>query len=197
MKVIGLTGGIGSGKSTVSKYLMSKGYEIVDADQIARELVAPHSETLERIQTAFGKDILLNDNSLNRKALADIIFSDPEKKKQLDEIMHHEIIRIIRKRLDDARAKSQGKAVFVDAPLLFEVGLEQYVEQTWVVDASDEVRINRVVERDQTTRAMVRARIDNQMSREEKNQKADIVLDNSTTKEKLYEQIENLLLQLE
>lgn len=195
MKVIGLTGGIGSGKSTVSKYLKDKGYEIIDADQIAKELVLPCSETLQKIHGVFGDGILLEDGQLNRKALAELIFTNVEKKKQLDDIMLGEIIRIILERLEYAR--TFNKTIFVDAPLLFEAGLEKYVEQTWVVDASDELRISRVVERDQTTPEMVQARINNQMSREEKNKKADVILYNSTTKEELYKQLEHLLLRLE
>jgi dephospho-CoA kinase len=196
MKVIGLTGGIGSGKSTVSKYLMSKGYEIIDADQIARDIVEQHSETLDKIQAIFGKQILLEDGQLNRKALAEIVFSSSEKKKQLDSIMHSQIMRIIIKRIDDARAKGVAKAVFVDAPLLFETGLDKEMEQTWVVDAHDELRIKRVVIRDGSTPKLVKSQIDNQMSREEKNRRATVILDNSTTQEMLYEQIEMLLLQL-
>ncbi|NCC43200.1 MAG: dephospho-CoA kinase, partial [Clostridia bacterium] len=109
------------------------------------------------------------------------MFSNSEKKEQLDGIMHSQIVKIIIKTIEDARAKGEINAIFVDAPLLFETGLDKEMDQTWVVDAHDELRIKRVLIRDGSTRKLVKSQIDNQMSREEKNRRATVILDNSTT----------------
>ena len=194
MKVIGLTGGIGSGKSTVSDYLRKKQIYIIDADAISREIVIPNSENsaLDELVNAFGKSILNSDGSLNRKGLAAIVFNDKESKAKLDEIMLGKIIDIILERIELSKKNNLDKLV-VDAPLLFEAGLDKYCDETWVVDASDEVRIQRVMQRDQATAEEVAARIKSQSSREEKISKGTHILENSTTLQDLYEQIEKII----
>lgn len=192
MKIIGLTGGIGSGKSTVSNYLSQKGYPIIDADKIAKKIVEPNSVILFELARCFGEEILNQDGSLNRKVLADITFFNKVQKEKLDNIMLKEIVRIILKQIDSYNKKGEN-LVFIDAPLLFETGLDKKSDETWVVDASDEIRIQRVIKRDNTTWKDVKARVINQMSREEKNKKASYVLNNSTTQEELYRQIDKIL----
>lgn len=192
MKIIGLTGGIGSGKSTVSKYLAQKNYPIIDADKIAREIVQPNSMTLYKLTVCFGSKILNKDGSLNRKALANIAFSNVEQKTKLDNIMLEEIIRIIHQRIE-LYNKNDEKIVFIDAPLLFEAGLDKISDVTWVVDVDDEIRIERVAKRDGITRQEVLARLEKQMNREEQKKRASYILNNSTTTEDLYCQIEKLL----
>lgn len=192
MKIIGLTGGIGSGKSTVSSYLREKGYKIIDADEIAAEIVVPGSKLLDLLAESFGRDILQVDGSLNRKALAKVAFSNESQKKKLDSIMLKEIINEILHLLTFYE-KSQQNIVFIDAPLLFEAGLDEKCHEAWVVDADDEIRIQRVIKRDSLAREEVIARIKNQMSREEKIRRASFVLDNSQEESSLYEQIDILL----
>ncbi len=192
MKIVGLTGGIGSGKSTVSNYLLKKGYPIIDADKIAREIVEPNSKTLNKLVKCFSDEILNYDGSLNRKALAQIAFFNQESKMKLDDIMLEEIVRIIHEQVA-FYAKLNNEFVFIDAPLLFEAGLDKVSNEVWVVDTEDEMRIERVVKRDGMTRQEVLARLQKQMSREEKNKRATYILDNSTTQQALYEQIEKLL----
>ena len=185
--IIGLTGGIGAGKTTVSDYLKKKGYPVLDADEVAREIVEPGSETLEELTRAFGKNILNSDGSLNRRFLAGIVFSDPEKKKLIDGIMHGKIIDTLLKR---ARSMEKEPFVFIDVPLLFETGMDRYVDQVWVVDAEEEIRIKRVMERDDSSREDVLRRIRFQAGRDEKIKKAHIILNNSGVKEILYRQID-------
>lgn len=207
MKIIGLTGGIGSGKTTVSDYLISKGYHVLDADQIAREIVLPGSEMLIRLTAVFGEEIIAEDGSLNRKKLGNIVFSDAEKKKTLDSMMHTEILELIHERIHQFREKTEAAAksaidpefrsrngvIFIDAPLLFETGLHESVSEIWVVDADDETRIKRIMERDGLKREEILKIISSQMARNEKNRRADIILDNMGDQEALYRQLEELL----
>ncbi len=188
--IIGLTGGIGAGKTTVSDYLKKKGYPVLDADEVAREIVEPGSETLGELTRAFGKDILNPDGNLNRRFLAGIVFSDPEKKKIIDGIMHGKIIDTLLKR---ARSMEEEPFVFIDVPLLFETGMDRYVDQVWMVDAEEEIRIKRVMERDDSSREDVLRRIRFQAGRDEKIKKAHIILNNSGVKEILYRQIDEAL----
>ena len=188
MRVIGLTGGIGTGKSTVSRYLASRGFEIIDADLIARQIVQPGSPLLDEIGETFGRQFILPDGSLDRKALGAYVFSDSHRKKQLDDIMMGRIVSTIRERIRTAKCN-----VIVDAPLLFEVGLDADVEAVWLVDAADEVRIKRVCARDNIPAQQVSDRIKNQMPQSEKTAKSDEVIDNSGSEEELYQQIDRLI----
>ena len=207
MKIIGLTGGIGSGKSTVADYLISRGYHVLDADQIAREIVLPGSEMLIRLAAVFGEDIIQEDGGLDRKKLGNMVFSDTKKKKTLDSLMHTEILELIHERILQFREQaesaaenaidpehiSKSKMIFIDAPLLFETGLDKSVSEIWVIDVDDETRIKRIMERDGLRREDILKRIGTQMARDEKNRRADVILDNTGDQEALYQQIEQLL----
>ncbi|WP_324824144.1 dephospho-CoA kinase [Sinanaerobacter sp. ZZT-01] len=195
MKVIGLTGGIGSGKSTVSDYLRNKGITVLDADQIAREIVLPGKEALKELLAYFGEEILLENGLLNRKKLGKIVFSDPDKKLKLDQIMHDKIRSQILKKLQDE--SSQGAPyIILDAPLLLETGMDRIVDQIWIVEMQDTLRISRVMKRDNLTEEEVKARISQQMSTEEKRKKAHSIIDNSSDLENLYAQVDQLLANL-
>lgn len=193
MKLIGLTGGIGAGKSTVSDYLKQKGYPVLDADLVAREIVEPGTETLSELSRTFGEEILNPDGSLDRGALAKIAFSDPENKKILDQIMHGKVIEIL---LSRAKAMTEEPVVFIDVPLLFETGMDRYMDQVWLVDADEDVRIQRVMERDGSSMEDVRKRIRYQSGRDEKIQRSDVVLNNCCDRDILYEQIDERLSEL-
>ena len=193
MKTIGLTGGIGTGKSTVSRYLTTKGYKIIDADRIAREVVEPGQPALKALVEEFGPEILLEDGRLNRRELARLAFASPEGKAALDRITHGAIFaRIEELQLQYAAEleKTSDAVIFLDVPLLFETGFDRKADLVWVVDVPDEIRVQRVVLRDGLTEEEVWARIKNQMSREEKIARADVVLDNSGTPEELYAQVD-------
>lgn len=194
MKVIGLTGGIGAGKSTVTDFLKQKGYTVIDADAIAHQITEKGTDTLKEIALHFGPDILREDCSLDRKKLAAIVFSDQEKKTQLEQITTVEVVNIIKKRLDYLREQGKYDIIFVDAPLLFETGADKLTDYVWLVDANLETRISRVMERDRASREAVRHRIENQMGSEEKKKLSQEIIDNSKGKEELYQQVERLLM---
>ena len=195
MKRIGITGGMGSGKSTVTDYLLEKGYHVLDADKIAREIVDPESGrgTLNALQEAFGPEIIREDGSLDRKALSALAFSDPNRKARMESIMHGEIIRILLERAAMIQEEEPDIPVFIDAPLLFEAGVDRYVSETWEVDAEEEIRIRRVMKRDGVSREEVERRISMQMSSQEKRKLATHILDNSSDKNELYRQVDILL----
>ena len=196
MRIIGITGGIGSGKTTASEYLKSRGFHVIDADRIGHEIMQPGMPILIELSMVFGEDILSDNGVLNRKKLAEAAFADPQNKKMLDSITHKEIFEEIRRRMDVL--SDQGvKIVFLDAALLFETGLENTCEQTWLIDAEEEIRINRAMDRDGSTRDQVMARLKNQMSSEEKRKRASHVVDNSGKLEQLYKQLDVLISGLE
>ena len=193
MNVIGLTGGIGAGKSTVSDYLLDKGYIVIDADKIARSLTDKGSDTLQALTAAFGAEILFADGSLDRKKLAGIVFSDGEKRLILEELTTKEVVRIIEERLMQLQGEGYKGPVFVDAPLLFESGADRLTGAVWLVDADMDVRVARVMARDGISAEDVKRRIANQMDSEEKKARSTDIIDNSKGKELLYRQVERLL----
>lgn len=192
MKVIGLTGGIGTGKSTASEYLRTQGLSIIDADGISRELTAPGAPLLTELEQNFGSQILKKDRTLDRKALAAVVFSDEEKRKLLEKLMHGKILEEIDARIQRCRG-GKGRGVIVDAPLLFETGLDKKCDQVWLITADTELRIARVCARDGMTPEEVSARMQSQMDDMEKQRKADRIVDNSRDKAALCRQLEALL----
>lgn len=193
MKVIGLTGGIGSGKSTVSAYLKDHGYLILDADKIAHDITKKGSPVLQQIADAFGADMLDDDGNLQRKKLAAVAFSTPGNKAVLESLTTAEVVRLISKQLEELRNEKQYDIIFVDAPLLFETGVDRLTDLVWMVSAEEEIRISRVMNRDQISRADVLQRIANQMDNDEKIRRSHEVIDNSRGKEELYQQVAALL----
>ena len=193
MKKVGLTGGIGSGKSTVSAYMEKRGIPVIDADKIAREIVKKGSPVLKELSEAFGHDIIDVEGDLDRKKLASRAFSNAESKNILDRITQKRIYDIAYSRLKKLSLEGKEKMVLIDAPLLFESGLSRLVDEIWVVSADLKTRVERVAERDKISREQISRIAENQLDEEEKEKKADRVLDNSGTKEQLYEQIERLL----
>lgn len=193
MEIIGLTGGIGTGKSTVSNYLREQNFAIVDADLISRQVVEPGKPLLGELEAAFGSEIINEDGSLNRKGLAAIVFNDVEQRKLMDSIMHKEILAEMRRVMESFQQQGKHQGIIIDAPLLFEIGLEKWCGQVWLVTADMDVRIERVCARDDARKEEVVARIRNQMSDDEKRKLSDEILDNSGTLEDLHEQIADLL----
>lgn len=199
MKVIGLTGGIGTGKSTVSAYLSKQGIKVIDADKIAREIVAVGEPALREIAAAFGHGILNTDGSLNRKALSSIVFNRPDEMQKLESITRNRIITVIENRLEAMRDDeemadySDVQMAVIDAPLLFESGLNRLCDEVWVIDAEREVRIQRAIKRDNANREEIVARINSQMDADEALAKADRIINNSGSLAALYKQIDNLL----
>lgn len=193
MKVIGLTGGIGAGKSTVSDYLLDKGFTVIDADKIARSMTEKGSETLQALTEAFGEDILFTDGCLDRKKLAAIVFSDEKKRLVLEELTTKKVVQIVEEKITGLQEEGYEAPVFIDAPLLFESGADKLCDAVWLVDASIDIRIRRVMARDDVTSEEVKRRILNQMSSSEKIARSTDIIDNSKGKEALYEQVERLI----
>ncbi len=195
MKIIGLTGGIGSGKSTVSEYLASKGIKIVDADKISHEMMENGSSLLEELAIAFGDEIINSDGSLNRRELARLAFATEEGKNLLNRITHKEISKRVDRQIAELK-KSNERIIFFDAPLLFEAGMDSKTGETWLVHVDEATRISRVRDRDGLSEEEILARIKAQMSEEEKLARASHVLDNSGSVEELYAQVDSLLAEL-
>lgn len=189
MRRIGLTGGIGSGKSTVASMLASRGAVLIDADAIARELVEPGEPALEALVDEFGSSILQPDGSLSRATLASIAFRDPGATERLNAIMHPRIAEESRRRMDEAPDDS---VVVYDMPLLVETGQQSLVDVVVVVDAPEDVQIERAVGMRGLEEQDVRRRIALQASREERRSVADVVIDNSGSRDETEEQVDRL-----
>lgn len=197
MRVIGLTGSIGSGKSTVSERIIDRGFVLIDADTIARNITEGDSPVLLELTEHFGPDILNADGSLNREKLGEMVFSDPQKKEALMGIVTSKVINIIDDRLFLLREEDSSDIVFLDAPVLYESGALYLVDEVWVVVAKDEIRAKRVMTRDGCSYEEFLRRNENQLSQEEKVMMADRVIDNSGGLADLYRQVDYLLNELE
>ncbi|MFI6812877.1 dephospho-CoA kinase [Nonomuraea sp. NPDC050328] len=193
MTKVGLTGGIGSGKSEVARRLGERGAVIIDADKIAREVVEPGTEGLARVVAAFGEEILREDGSLNREKLGAIVFADSEKLATLNGIVHP----LVGERVAVLQGQAaEGAVVVYDVPLLVENKLAPLYDVVIVVDASDETRIARLREYRQMPEADAKARIAAQASREERLAVADVVISNEGTIEELEAQVARVWEQL-
>lgn len=190
MTVIGLTGGIASGKSTVANYLKENGFAVIDADIAARQAVEKGTEGLRKVAETFP-GVLNEDGTLNRKALGTIIFNDKAQRDSLNKIVHP----IVRRLMDEekAAALSEGKVVVMDIPLLYENELEHTVDEVWVVYVSYDIQKMRLMKRNELSESEADARINSQMSMDEKRNKADIVIDNCHDLDTLYKRLEALI----
>ncbi|MGV9328070.1 dephospho-CoA kinase [Streptosporangium sandarakinum] len=193
MLKVGLTGGIGSGKSEVSRRLAALGAVVIDADRIAREVVEPGTEGLARVVEAFGAGILRADGTLDRPKLGSIVFSDPEKLAVLNGIVHP----LVGARVAELQDRADADAIVVyDVPLLAENGLAPMYDVVVVVDAADDVRIARLVELRGMARQDAEARIAAQASREDRLKVADIVVPNEGSLEELAARVEEVWAEL-
>jgi len=178
MYIIGLTGGIASGKSTISRILAGLGAYIIDADEIAHTVVMPNQPAWHDIVNHFGREILLPDGTINRKVLGEKIFKDKQQRLALEKITHHYIKDQVQKQV--AHAKISGAQIVVlDIPLLFETGWQKMVDETWVVYVEEEVQLARLMARNELTNRQAMDRIGSQMSLAEKAKQADVVIDNN------------------
>lgn len=178
MYVIGLTGGIASGKSTVSSMLAKLGAYIIDTDKIAREVVMPKQPALLAIMAHFGDEIMLPDGNVNRKMLGNIIFQNPKERSCLEKMIHP----YIEAEVDNCIKKAEQlghKAVVIDIPLLFEVGWQSKVDEVWVVYADPSVQLSRLISRNQLTNKEAMDRINSQLNITEKAKRSHLVIDNT------------------
>ncbi|WBW95881.1 dephospho-CoA kinase [Oceanirhabdus sp. W0125-5] len=189
---IGLTGGIGSGKSTISNFLKENGIKVVDADKISREVLNIYPEINKRIRSEFGAEVFLNEETLNRKMLGNIIFKDAEKKKSFENIIIPYIIKEIRERID-LLEKEKEKIIVLDAPTLMENKLNEEMDYNITVWVDRETQIERVMERDKSSRGEVISRIDSQMSLDKKKELSDFTIDNRGEVEDTLKQVKKVL----
>ena len=185
MLIIGLTGGIGSGKSTVAKHFTSLGVPVIDADSVARDVVEPGQIALTKIRERFGEQILDKQSRLDRTKLRQIIFSDPQAKSDLEAILHP----IIRSRMWELAAQQTTPYVVLEIPLLIETGQYKSVDRVLVVDTPEQRQIEHVCQRDNTSPEEAQAILNAQISRHERQSKADDIISNTGTIDDLYTQV--------
>lgn len=191
--IIGLTGSIASGKSTVSNMLSKLGFPIIDADLIARIVVEKGSKTLESITESFGEEVIADDGSLHREKLGEIIFTNPSKRKQLNDIIHP-AIRAEMLRQKEELIKEGHPTIVMDIPLLFESKLSHYVDKVLVVTVTEEIQLARLMARNNYSLEEAKARIQSQLPLSIKEKGADAVIYNNGTIESTEEQLNKILL---
>ncbi|MDR0570198.1 MAG: dephospho-CoA kinase [Clostridiales Family XIII bacterium] len=192
MKVVGITGGIGSGKSAVTDYLAKKGFPVIDADVIARRLTEPGQEGFRAVVGLFGEGVVSPDGSVDRKRVAEKVFSDETKRLALNAALHSMVIKVAAEQAEEYRLAG-ASLVFLSAPLLFEAGMDDRTDEVWLVDADYETRLQRVVRRDGLREEDVRKRMEAQMSSDEKRKRVKIVIDNTGTFDDLRRSVDMLL----
>ncbi len=188
MFTVALTGGVASGKSTVERLFASRGIEIIDADHVAREVVAAGTAGLADIVEVFGTDVLSADGSLDRRAMRERVFADERARRQLEAIIHPRVREVLRQRASEVHS-AYGMLVI---PLLVESGDYAWVNRVLVVDVPREVQRERLLKRDGTSRELAEAMLDAQASREQRLAVADDVIDNSADLESLDDAVERL-----
>ena len=190
-KIIGITGGIASGKSTVTNFLRQKGFEVVDADAVVHQLQKPDGRLYQILVEHFGEKILLENGELNRPLLASLIFSKPEEQEWSKEIQG----QIIREELGSLRDKlaQTEDLFFMDIPLLFEQDYASWFDETWLVYVSRDTQLDRLMNRDQLSKESAETRLASQWPLEEKKKFATYILDNNGSREQLLSQVVTLL----
>lgn len=197
MTIIGVTGGIGAGKSSVSQILKKLGAHVIDADQLSRRAVEYGTPAYYRIVDEFGTQILKSDNTIDRKRLADIVFRSPDRRRRLEEIIHAEVIDEMTKEINMLKARDYQGMVVLDVPIPVEHGFLDKVDTVWVVTAPDELRIERVCKRSGLSPEEAQNRILSQMSQDEYISLADEVIENHGTFEELDEIVSKLVKKLQ
>ncbi len=193
MKLIGLTGGIASGKSKASDYLKKRGFVIIDADHIARRIVEVGEPAYLKIKAYFGEDYFDEKGVLDRKALGARVFANASDLAVLNEITHPMILEEIERQIEKMRCQKDIHRVILDAALFFELRLERLVDEVWYIDASTANQIKRMIQRDGLTEEQGAARIQSQWEASKKKALAQVVIDNNGTLENLYRQLEDHL----
>lgn len=176
-QIIGLTGGIASGKSTIASFFKDEGIPVIETDQIAKTILQPGSDAFNEVVKHFGEEILLSEGIINRKALGERIFKDEHERDILNQIVHPEV-RIITQSKADVLKKEGHAIIVIDVPLLFEAGFDQDVDQTLVVSVPKDIQIERLMARDGIEKAYALKKINAQMPLKEKRKRADFVIDN-------------------
>lgn len=189
--VIGITGGIGSGKSAVVEALKEKNFPVLSADAISHEIMTPGSALVEKLAEVFGEDILVGEErALDRQCLADKAFARPENTEKLNEIVQNAIKEELSNRISILKYQDADQLIFAEIPLLYEAGWDDLCDKVWCITAPEKIRIARVMERDGISRRQAKMRIKRQMEEDEKTARADVVIYNEGTLEELKEKVE-------
>lgn len=191
MLTIGLTGGIGCGKSTVARIFLQLKTPVIDADEIAHQLVAIGQPALAQIQQEFGSDVFNPDGSLNRKKLSELVFSDPKQKQKLESILHPLVYESIQAELKQLKQLNKPYCI-VCIPLIFETNMTHLVDRILVIDCPVETQIERVRKRDNMTKERIQSIIDSQVSRAFRKSQANDLIDTSETNDRLAEVVKKL-----
>lgn len=194
-KAIGLTGGIASGKSTVSQYLKDRGYQVLDADQLVHELQQKEGRLYQALLAYFGPVILDEAGNLDRPQLSQLIFSSPETLRKSSELQDHIIRQELRQRYEDLKRKQS--VFFMDIPLLYERQYEDWFDKVWLIYVNSDQQLSRLMARNKLSKEEALDRIQAQMSLDEKRVLADAVVDNSGSLTETYSQLDKLLEDLE
>ena len=194
-KIIGLTGGIASGKSTVTSYLREKGYAVIDADRVVHDLQSQGGELYQALVEHFGTEILLDTGDLNRHALAERIFSSQNEIAWSNQVQGEMIRKALARERD--RLIEAEDLFFMDIPLLIEQGYLDWFDQVWLVYVTEDTQLERLMERNALTEGQARDRLAAQMSLDEKKALVDLVIDNNSKRDHLYQQIDRALEQIE
>ncbi|MFC2008086.1 dephospho-CoA kinase [Chloroflexota bacterium] len=191
MKVIGLTGGIGSGKSTVTRFLVELGAVVIDADKVGHEAFKPDTELWREVVAAFGKEILKQSGEIDRSKLGKMVFGNPELLSRLNQIMHPRMYDMVKTRIEEYRRQGVD-VVVLEAPLLIEAGWTSLVEEVWVVVASEAAVLKWLEERTGFSREESLARIRSQLSSEQRIKYADVVINNDSDLDVLKAKVKEL-----
>lgn len=185
--ILGITGSIATGKSTVVNIFKQYGFSVVDADIIAREVVEPNTAGLKKVVETFGSSVLCSDGSLNRKQLGQIIFSDTKKRQALNALLAPFLQEAIIEQIK--RASAVSSLVIADIPLLYEAGYDKYMDQVAVVFIPEDLQVQRLMKRDRITKKEAQKKVASQLSIEEKKKRADIIFDNQESLSSIRQQI--------
>jgi dephospho-CoA kinase len=183
--IVGLTGGIGSGKSTVSEIFHDQGIQVIDADTIARDLVIPDTPCFKAIVEHFGEDVLETNGTLNRAYLRELIFNDDSQKKWLESLLHP----AIREEIDRQISESKSAYIILSVPLLIESDQYDFVDRVLVIDVPEKTQLERIKARDASSEKLIREIMASQVSRERRHAVADDTLDNSGSQDTLRQQV--------
>ena len=191
MKVIGLTGGIGSGKSTVSKFLKELGAVIIDADKVGHEAFKPDTELWREVVAAFGRQILKPSDEIDRNKLGEMVFGNPELLSRLNQVMHPRMYALVKAQLEDYWRQGV-RVVVLEAPLLIEAGWTSLVDEVWVTVASESTVLRRLEEQVGLSKEQSLARIRSQLSSEERIKQADVVIDTDCSLDEVKTKVKEL-----
>lgn len=192
--MIGITGGVASGKSVVSERMQALGALLLDADRFSRETVEPQEPAWQLVKEAFPS-VIRGDSRIDRKKLGQIVFADPEARKVLEKIIHPFVLK--RLLSEAAEGKLSGRVVVAEVPLLYEVGWEHFMDKVWVVTVKPEIQLERLIKRANISKEQAEQMIASQLPLEEKVARADIVIENSGSLEETFRQVDTLWKELQ